>query len=109
MRHAQRTTRERQVMEQVPEVGKSVVAGGVRTNYHEAGSGAPVVLVHGSGPGVSAWGNWRQTIPYLAEQLHVFAYDQVGFGYTDLPSNPQYGLERWRQHLLDFMSALELE
>src|SRR6266849_4689994 len=38
-----------------PEIGKSIRAGGVLTNYHEAGSGTPVILIHGSGPGVSAW------------------------------------------------------
>ena len=106
MRQVETAAWEEPLTEQAPEVGKSVNASGVRTNYHEAGSGEPVVLVHGSGPGVSAWGNWRQTIPYLAGELHVFAYDQVGFGHTDLPSAPQYGLERWRQHLLDFMAAV---
>src|SRR2546421_8546282 len=60
-----------------PEIGKSIRAGGVMTNYHEAGSGTPVILIHGSGPGVSAWANWRLAIPSLAERLHVFAYDQV--------------------------------
>src|SRR2546426_10787482 len=60
-----------------PEIGKSIEVGGVKTNYHEAGSGAPVILVHGSGPGVSAWANWPFAIPYLAQKLHVFAYDQI--------------------------------
>ncbi len=89
-----------------PEIGKSIRAGGVMTNYHEAGSGTPVIMIHGSGPGVSAWSNWRLAIPYLAEQLHVFAYDQLGFGYTELPEHNEYGLERWTQHLLSFMQAV---
>jgi pimeloyl-ACP methyl ester carboxylesterase len=92
-----------------PEIGRSIPAGGVRTNYHEAGSGAPVILVHGSGPGVSAWANWRLALPYLAERLHVFAYDQVGFGYTELPAEPDYGLDGWVRHLLDFMRAVGVE
>ncbi|HLG78555.1 MAG TPA: alpha/beta hydrolase, partial [Ktedonobacteraceae bacterium] len=89
-----------------PEIGRSIRASGVLTNYHEAGSGTPVVLIHGSGPGVSAWANWRFAIPYLAEQFHVFAYDQLGFGYTELPESPQYGLEQWTTHLFDFMDAV---
>ncbi len=89
-----------------PEIGRSVRAGGVMTNYHEAGSGPPVILIHGSGPGVSAWANWRLVLPYLAERLHVFAYDQLGFGYTELPAEPRYGLERWVDHLLAFMRAV---
>jgi pimeloyl-ACP methyl ester carboxylesterase len=90
------------------EIGKSVLAAGVATNYHEAGQGFPVVLIHGSGPGVSAWANWSRTIPYLAERLHVFAYDQLGFGYTELPRTGEqsYGLERWREHLIAFMDAV---
>jgi pimeloyl-ACP methyl ester carboxylesterase len=92
-----------------PEVGKSIRTAGVATNYHEAGSGPPVILIHGSGPGVSAWANWRLALPYLAERLHVFAYDQVGFGYTELPADGRYGLERWVEHLLGFMRAVGVE
>jgi pimeloyl-ACP methyl ester carboxylesterase len=98
-----------------PEIGRSIRAGDVTTNYHEAGSGhgaggrSPVILVHGSGPGVSAWANWRLALPYLAERLHVFAYDQVGFGYTELPREPRYGLDRWVEHLLAFMRAVGVE
>jgi 2-hydroxymuconate-semialdehyde hydrolase len=93
-------------MQATPEIGKSIRAGGVITNYHEAGDGAPVILIHGSGPGVSAWANWSRTIPSLAERFHVFAYDQLGFGYTELPAKQHYGLEVWVEHLLDFMHAV---
>jgi 2-hydroxymuconate-semialdehyde hydrolase len=89
-----------------PEIGKSIRAGGVMTNYHEAGRGTPVILIHGSGPGVSAWANWRFAIPHLSERLHVFAYDQLGFGYSELPAQHVYGLERWTEHLLSFMQAV---
>jgi 2-hydroxymuconate-semialdehyde hydrolase len=93
-------------MQATPEIGKSIRAGGVLTNYHEAGSGAPVILIHGSGPGVSAWANWSRAIPFLAEHFHVFAYDQLGFGYTELPRENRYSLEQWTEHLLDFMRAV---
>ena len=92
-----------------PEIGRAIAAGGVRTNYHEAGAGAPVILLHGSGPGVSAWANWRLVLPYLAERLHVFAYDQLGYGYSALPAAPRYGLDRWVEHLLAFMQAVGVE
>ncbi len=93
-------------MQATPEIGKSIRAGGALTNYHEAGQGTPVILIHGSGPGVSAWANWSRTIPSLAEHFHVFAYDQLGFGYTELPRENRYGLEQWTEHLLDFMRAV---
>jgi 2-hydroxymuconate-semialdehyde hydrolase len=92
-----------------PEIGKSIHAGGVMTNYHEAGSGTPVILIHGSGPGVSAWANWRVAIPFLSERLHVFAYDQVGFGYSELPIHQSYGLGCWTEHLLSFMQAVGIK
>jgi len=92
-----------------PEIGTSIRAGGVMTNYHEAGSGAPVILIHGSGPGVSAWANWRLAIPVLSERLHVFAYDQLGFGYSELPEQPGHSLQRWTEHLLSFMHAVGLK
>ena len=93
----------------VPEIGQSIRAGGVMTNYHEAGSGAPVIMLHGSGPGVSAWANWRLAMPFLAERLHVFAYDQLGFGYSELPAQQVYGLEIWTEHLLSFMQAVGIQ
>ncbi len=96
-------------MQTTPEIGKSIRAGGALTNYHEAGSGAPVILIHGSGPGVSAWANWSRAIPYLAEKLHVFAYDQIGFGFTELPRENRYGLGLWTDHLLSFMQAVGVQ
>lgn len=97
---------------QTPEIGKSIHAGGIMTNYHETGSGisdTPVILIHGSGPGVSAWSNWRLGLPYLGERLHTFAYDQIGFGYSDLPARHNYNLEIWTDHLLSFMQAVGVE
>ncbi len=95
--------------QKIPEIGKSIRAFGVLTNYHEAGSGKAAILIHGSGPGVSAWSNWRLAIPYLAERLHAFAYDQLGFGYTELPAQHVYGLECWTEHLFRFMDAVGVE
>ncbi len=34
-------------MQATPEIGKSIRAGGVLTNSHEAGKGTPVILIHG--------------------------------------------------------------
>src|SRR5260221_7983500 len=48
-----------------------------------AGSGLPpVLLLHGSGPGVSAAANWGTVIPHLAATRRVIAPDQLGFGGT---------------------------
>jgi 2-hydroxy-6-oxo-octa-2,4-dienoate hydrolase len=91
-----------------PEIGRSVDAGGIRTNFLHAGAGEPVVLVHGSGPGVSAYANWRLTLPSLAERFEVFAPDMVGFGFTERPEGVGYTLETWVEQLVGFLDALDL-
>ena len=93
-----------------PAVGKNVEANGVRTNYLEAGSGdRHVVLVHGSGPGVTSYANWRGVLPVLGEHLHVVAPDMVGFGYSDRPEDVRYGLDTWADQTLGVMDALGIE
>lgn len=92
-----------------PEIGMSITAAGIETNYHEAGEGFPVVLIHGSGPGVSAWANWRLTIPKLAQRARVLAPDMVGFGYTERPQGITYNMDTWVNHILGFLDALGIE
>jgi pimeloyl-ACP methyl ester carboxylesterase len=60
-----------------PEIAELVLAGGFRTNVHDVGSGPPALLIHGSGPGVSAWANWRLVMPELAEQARVIAEAEI--------------------------------
>ncbi|MBX5454304.1 MAG: alpha/beta fold hydrolase [Acidobacteriia bacterium] len=93
-------------MSENPEIGKSVVAAGIRTNYHEQGEGFPVVLIHGSGPGVSAWANWRLVLPALGRRFRVLAPDMVGFGFTERPADNVYDMPRWLKHLEGFLDAL---
>lgn len=82
---------------------------GLRTHYHDTGEGHPVILIHGSGPGVSAWVNWRLTIPQLARYSRVIAYDVAGFGLTELDPDATYTLDYWLDHLTAFLDALGLE
>jgi pimeloyl-ACP methyl ester carboxylesterase len=91
-----------------PEIGKTLVANGISTNYLDAGSGKPVVFVHGSGPGVTAYANWRLTLPVLADRFHCYAPDMAGFGYTERPEGVSYTLQNWVDQLVGFLDALEL-
>ena len=98
-------------MSATPEIGTSVVAAGIVTNLHDTGvdpGGGTVLLIHGSGPGVSAWANWRLTIPFLAERFRVIAPDMVGFGYTER-SVPTYDLATWTRHAVGVLDALEID
>ncbi|SEP89343.1 2-hydroxymuconate semialdehyde hydrolase [Solimonas aquatica] len=95
--------------ESSPELGKSVLAAGLKTNLHDLGSGHPVVLIHGSGPGVSAYANWRLCMPELARSFRVVAPDLVGFGFTERPQGISYTMDAWVQHLLGVLDALGIE
>ncbi|MBC2637880.1 MULTISPECIES: alpha/beta fold hydrolase [unclassified Rhodococcus (in: high G+C Gram-positive bacteria)] len=95
--------------DQSPEIAKTIDVNGVATNYHDVGQGAPVVLIHGSGPGVTAWANWRTTIPHLAESFRVIAPDILGFGYTERPDGVEYNSTTWTNHLVGLLDALGLD
>ena len=93
-----------------PAIGKDVEANGIRTNYLEAGSGdRHVVLVHGSGPGVTAYANWRGVLPELGKDFHVVAPDMVGFGYSERPNDVTYRLDTWADQTIAVMDALGIE
>lgn len=93
-----------------PEIGKSVKTGGFETNYLEWGDGDhPLVLLHGSGPGVTAFANWRLVAPKLSETRRVLAPDLVGFGYTERPEGVRYHMDVWTQQVVDFLDAMGLE
>ena len=94
-----------------PEIGQNAVANGISTNYLEDGkdSDPTVLLVHGSGPGVTSYANWRLVIPALAENFHVVAPDMVGFGYSDRPEGVQYGLDTWADQTVGLMDTLGIE
>ncbi|CCA94013.1 alpha/beta fold hydrolase [Novosphingobium sp. PP1Y] len=91
-----------------PVAGLSVVAGGLRTHYIELGEGDPIILLHGSGPGVSAWENWAQVLPVMARYRRVIAIDIPGFGSTERKADGQYDMDFWVGHLFAFMDALNL-
>jgi len=94
---------------QNPEISKSIRAAGIETNYHDEGKGSPIVLLHGSGPGVSAWANWRLTIPELAKKYRVLAPDVLGFGFTERPKDNRYDMDKWVKHAVGFLDALSLD
>ena len=90
--------------------GKSIDANGIRTNYLQSGSGEQtVVLVHGSGPGVTAYANWRLVLPVLGEDFTCYAPDMVGFGYSDRPEDVEYGLQTWADQTVGFIKSMGIE
>ena len=94
---------------QNPEIANSINAAGVQTNYHDVGTGAPVLLIHGSGPGVSAWANWRLTIPDLAKQYRVIAPDMAGFGFSERQPDAVYNMDNWVAQAVGLLDALGID
>lgn len=92
--------------EQSPEIGREIIAAGYRTNLHDQGEGFPVLLIHGSGPGVTAWANWRGIIPPLAQNRRVLAPDMLGFGFSERPADARYNQARWVEHAIGVLDAL---
>lgn len=92
-----------------PEIGRRVDAAGISTNYLESGDGPVVVLVHGSGPGVSAYANWRLTTPGLSDRFRVLCPDMVGFGFSERPEGVDYSMDTWLDQLVGFLDALDID
>jgi 2-hydroxymuconate-semialdehyde hydrolase len=69
---------------------------GVSVHYWEGGSGFPILLLHGSGPGASTLGNWRLVLDGLAARYRVLAIDLIGFGLSGRKTVPPYfDLDFW--------------
>lgn len=107
--HVNSTEWEVQNMSAAPiEVGKTIVANGFQTNYHDYGDGPPVVFIHGSGPGVSSWSNFSKVFPVVSKYARAIGFDLAGFGYTELKSGAQYGMDLWLDHLESFLDEMGL-
>ncbi len=46
---------------------------GISTHYYEAGTGEPLILIHGGGAGADAYGNWRGCLQGFAK--HEYSED----------------------------------
>ena len=68
----------------------------------------PVLLLHGSGPGVTATANWRPIFPAVSASRRVIAPDQLGFGGTATGEQRTYGRTAWTDHALALLDTLEL-
>lgn len=88
------------------ETSRYVQTPGWRLHYHEAGSGEAVLFLHGSGPGATAWSNFRLNIDAVAAGHRVLLLDQPGWGESDPMEQAPGGHV---QSILEFLDALGIE
>lgn len=86
---------------------KSVTVFGAKINYVEAGdvTKPKVILLHGLGGSIA---NWSLNTTAIAQNFHVIALDQVGFGKSDKPAL-KYRLGTYADFLDKFMAELKIE
>ncbi|MEE2032291.1 alpha/beta fold hydrolase [Rhodococcus chondri] len=74
--------------------------------YHEAGEGRPLLLLHGSGPGVTGWRNYRGVLADLAEHFRCLVLEFPGFGVSDPCEG--HPMMMARHAVADFLDGLDL-
>ena len=79
------------------------------THYYDLGSGQPLILLHGSGPGVSGYTNFASVMDEFAEQFRVIVPDIAGFGFTEFKEGTQYDIKLWVAHMVGILDALGIE
>jgi pimeloyl-ACP methyl ester carboxylesterase len=88
-----------------PSTDEFVTVYGAKIHYVEAGSGAPVILVHGLADNTAVW---NSVVPPLAARFRVIAFDQIGFGRSDKPLL-NYRVSTLVDFLDGFMTELKIQ
>lgn len=76
-------------------------AGGLRTRFVRAGSGDPVVMLHGTSGHLEAF---VRNITVLSDSFDCHAVDMLGHGYTEGPDE-DYRIPRYVAHVLAYLDA----
>ena len=91
---------------------KFVDVGGINTRYYDAGSGDPVLLIHG-GPweGTSSANDWSLNIAGLADKFHVLAPDRLANGMTANPDRARevdFSVAGQLAHMAEFIETMDV-
>ncbi|MCC0017631.1 MAG: alpha/beta fold hydrolase [Rhodobiaceae bacterium] len=86
---------------------RTLLLDGLKIHYHEADGGQEtLVLLHGGGPGASAWSNFQENLPELAESFRVLAIDMPHFGKSDKPRENYLDAEWYAEVLAGVLGKL---
>lgn len=82
-------------------------------NRSGEGNSETILFLHGSGPGVFAWANWRYALNSCGEQYDCIAPDLLGFGQSGhpeiLPKNRQGWMDLWVNQLIELLDVLGIQ
>jgi len=89
---------------------KFVDVNGVQARYYEAGSGEPMVMIHGGSTAGSSTANvFSRNIPGLVSRFHVFAVDRLASGMSGNPlKDDDYTVQGDVDFIYGFIQALKL-
>jgi pimeloyl-ACP methyl ester carboxylesterase len=85
-----------------------VQAGDVRMHYNEVGSGDPVIMLHGTGPGASSWSNFSRNVNAFGERFRALLVDMPQYGKSQKVVIEGGRLTFTARVLRDFMDALNI-
>lgn len=97
------------------DVQRSAQVRGVTLTYYDAGTptavgaGLPLVMLHGGGPGASAWSNFGAALPGFATDFRTLLVDQPGFGGSDRPDVVGNYYRHAADHVVALMDELGIE
>jgi 4,5:9,10-diseco-3-hydroxy-5,9,17-trioxoandrosta-1(10),2-diene-4-oate hydrolase len=92
----------------IPEGKYAATDGGLSIHYHEAGTGEPIVFLHGSGPGASGYSNFKGNYPvFAAAGYRAIVPDLPGFGLSSKPDT-NYVLDFFVEAVHGLVSKLGL-
>lgn len=89
--------------------GKFVQTKKWKFHINEAGSGQPLILLHGGGPGASGWSNYQNNISALSKKYHVILPDVPGYGKSDEFTDTESVTNRQTESILLLMDAMGIE
>jgi haloalkane dehalogenase len=93
-------------MSMAPIVDRTIRVGELDLHYLEAGSGPPVLLLHGWPTNAQLW---RQALPLIGESRRAIALDLPGFGGSAKPLDASYSFRYFDQVITDFLAALDID
>jgi magnesium chelatase accessory protein len=85
------------------DLSRFVAAAGIRWHVQQAGSGPPMLLVHGTGASVHSW---RDLLPAFAADYTVLAVDLPGHAFTEAAAAARYSLHGMSESLAELLQRL---